>query len=753
MHELSGVAKEQRTSLGDPGTPQPLAANQQVSLDKFIFNAQSLEQGSSVDQQVALEQALKILGPHDYVSFQLPAAELYTLHLTKSPTSDGRVNLHLVSDKFEPNGARYTSIEGRKFAKQFDNCESVAGDLGAMVDAALTECVNQLDLRRERLHTVVFNPQGYHEPDTRECAGPQDTGGQNTYVNKQGQAMAKKGIHTTVLNLAGPEHPIHGDTREPSMHYRRNFVDLMFVDIGSKEFVAKETMYPVYEKGADGRFERVKDGIFERFGQESARLLAGNKVDIVEMPYADGAGAGKAFYDVLAKDSRAELPQILLFGAHSMGEAKAFNSWGFDKKSGKIKLIDQDPNEPGISEAQSKRRGLVNELRQLRREGCGYEHESITDRHLDAWREALLDNDLGADSPCPSLNLANRILFEEEVLRVPEITFMSVSAEMTRAGQRQAGKTKEEILFCPGGIDPDVFKPRGDLSRTDPSYDKTWADLAFIHARNTGRLPEGLTADSSTADKLSALDSIVKDLQDRTIVEEYSRAVETKGKHLLLEAFGKVVEEFRAAQLSFKDGRSIPHPLLIMNIPEVPEIKETDSEAKKEGAKYASLLRSIIDKYDMADFVVHQPSFSHHQIAQMHQLARVYVTAALSEPWGLTPNEAAAANKKMVIISSDKVKAMLYGENHKQMALLFDPKDSEPIRKRLSAVLKVDWERPSHIVNNLTERSEKAHQRAIGFSWREMKTELLKKLGVIFTQDPNSGEWKASFAKKDETVH
>lgn len=193
---------------------------------------------------------------------------------------------------------------------------------------------------------------------------------------------------------------------------------------------------------------------------------------------------------------------------------------------------------------------------------------------------------------------------------------ISTSETMTKSMKDDFGRDID--YFLPPGVDTNQFHPRPrGVVRLDERYDDTWSVLSQL----SGQPKEVLDA--------------------ATLVMEVSRTAETKGKIDVLRAF--------AASLSEDDMRH-NGKFLIINIADPNRKGIQDAERR-----LAQKLHKEVEDLGIGAWVISPNDFPPTTVAQLHQIADIFITGAVSEPWGMSLQQAAASGQ--VVISTTRVPA------------------------------------------------------------------------------------------------
>lgn len=191
---------------------------------------------------------------------------------------------------------------------------------------------------------------------------------------------------------------------------------------------------------------------------------------------------------------------------------------------------------------------------------------------------------------------------------------ISTSDTMTHSMNEDFGRTID--YFLPPGVDTNQFhrRPKG-VARSDARYDDTWKELCEL----ANQPKEVLNAAS--------------------LIMEISRTAETKGKIDVLRAF--------AHSLTDEDLRQ-DKKFLIINIanPNRPGMQPSER-------RLAESLQNEIKTLGIARWVITKNDFAPTTVAKLHQMADIFITGAVSEPWGMSLQQAAASQQ--AIISTTRV--------------------------------------------------------------------------------------------------
>lgn len=210
----------------------------------------------------------------------------------------------------------------------------------------------------------------------------------------------------------------------------------------------------------------------------------------------------------------------------------------------------------------------------------------------------------------PSLRIMDRVRTELGVYESVDVLW-STSADMTESLQNGYGATVHDTVLI--GVDTDRFHPReAGVERTDARYAQVWEDLSKASGRP------------------------IAELQAAQMVLEYSRTSPAKDKGTTVRAF--------AESLKGADRDRI----LVMNVadPSLPGLGPLDREE-------AANVRNLIEDLGLQGRVIIAHSFPNERCALLGQLADVYISSAVLEPWGMAVQEAAASG--VPIIACDKV--------------------------------------------------------------------------------------------------
>jgi glycosyltransferase involved in cell wall biosynthesis len=193
---------------------------------------------------------------------------------------------------------------------------------------------------------------------------------------------------------------------------------------------------------------------------------------------------------------------------------------------------------------------------------------------------------------------------------------ISTSDTMTRSME---GDFQREIdYFLPPGVDTNQFHPRAKgVSRADARYEDAWKILV----ETSGHSKEVLN--------------------DAILVMEISRTAETKGKIDVIRAFAASLTE----EDMLSDGK-----FLIINIAD-PERRGI----QKAERRLAESLHKEIEDLGINRWVITRNDFAPTMVAKLHQMADIFITGAVSEPWGMSLQQAAAS--RQAVISTTRVPA------------------------------------------------------------------------------------------------
>lgn len=192
---------------------------------------------------------------------------------------------------------------------------------------------------------------------------------------------------------------------------------------------------------------------------------------------------------------------------------------------------------------------------------------------------------------------------------------LSTSKDMSASLRDQYGARVDGMILI--GVDTDRFHPREPgVARTDARYSHLWE----MFSKETGRN--------------------ISDLQKAQIVLEYSRTAPAKDKATTIRAFA---ESLRDAD---RDR------VLVLNVADPAEMKE-DNQAQAAERRYAQELRDLVKELGIEGNVVMQHSFPNELCAELCQVADVYISSAILEPWGMAVSEAAAS--RLPIVASNAV--------------------------------------------------------------------------------------------------
>ena len=180
--------------------------------------------------------------------------------------------------------------------------------------------------------------------------------------------------------------------------------------------------------------------------------------------------------------------------------------------------------------------------------------------------------------------------------------------------------------FLPPGVDTNQFHPRPKgVLRSHDRYKETWRVLSEI----SGQPKEVLDA--------------------ATLLMEVSRTAETKGKIDVLRSFAASLTE----EEMLNNGK-----FLIINIAD-PNRQGIQAAERR----LAQKLHDEIKTLGIGPWVITKNDFPPTMVAQLHQITDIFITGAVSEPWGMSLQQAAAS--RQAIISTTRVPAgtsVLLGE-------------------------------------------------------------------------------------------
>ncbi len=191
---------------------------------------------------------------------------------------------------------------------------------------------------------------------------------------------------------------------------------------------------------------------------------------------------------------------------------------------------------------------------------------------------------------------------------------LSTSADMTASMEDQYGATVHGTVLI--GVQTDRFHPReAGVERNDPRYDRIWQDLSEASGRP------------------------VEELQAAQLVLEYSRTAPAKDKATTIRAFA---ESCKSADRE---------RILVINVADPKELKSDDEKADAAMAPerhHAEMLRNLVKELGVERNVVMRHAFKNSDCAQLCQLADLYISSAILEPWGMAVQEAAASGLPIV---------------------------------------------------------------------------------------------------------
>ena len=274
--------------------------------------------------------------------------------------------------------------------------------------------------------------------------------------------------------------------------------------------------------------------------------------------------------------------------------------------------------------------------KELEKEGIKATHVWTT-HSLGQFKKEMLKD--APRSTLKRLNFAKRLAFEEEIISECD-GIIATSNKMRDYLSKYKAKVKNHLWFPPGV----------NIRHTKPMTISQCKDALKV-----------------LQDKLKLKKKEVINLINKRIVFlELSRTAKAKQKDMVLKAFSKMDEKEKV--------------ILIMNVD-----KSTDIYQK---------LREIYDNFKKKDQVILIDKFlSDKEVAQLFSLANVFITPSLSDPWGMSCQEAAAS--KSAIISYKNVafamqvlknNALIVNKNYPRLyAEKMDILVREPnLRKRLA---------------------------------------------------------------------
>lgn len=247
---------------------------------------------------------------------------------------------------------------------------------------------------------------------------------------------------------------------------------------------------------------------------------------------------------------------------------------------------------------------------------------------------------------------------------------VSTSDTMTKCMEDDFGRKVD--YFLPPGVDTNQFHPRKKgVLRSDPRYDQTWEELCKL----SGRTKEQLDA--------------------ATLIMEVSRTAETKGKIDVLRAFAFSLSE---------DDMTHDRKFLIINIADPSRTGIQPSERA-----LAHDLHREIKELGIGSWVITKNDFAPTTVAKLHRMADIFITGAVSEPWGMSLQQAAAS--RQAIISTTRVPSatsVLMGKDPHDYSVTGSPESRMLIGEGAVFVEPRDHRAASHAINFLIKEPREA---------------------------------------------
>jgi glycosyltransferase involved in cell wall biosynthesis len=134
--------------------------------------------------------------------------------------------------------------------------------------------------------------------------GLPDTGGQDVFVNRFTEELARQGFRITIVNRGGYPHPVTGQPRR-GLRYKDERQRILYLEDGLQEFVRKEDM--------DGRIPQLVEFLRAYLDAE------GTRVDLILSHYWDGLKVGVLYNRMLSE------PVRHIWTPHSLGAIKKRN--------------------------------------------------------------------------------------------------------------------------------------------------------------------------------------------------------------------------------------------------------------------------------------------------------------------------------------------------------------------------------------------------------------------------------------------
>lgn len=270
----------------------------------------------------------------------------------------------------------------------------------------------------------------------------------------------------------------------------------------------------------------------------------------------------------------------------------------------------------------------------------------------------------------PSLRMPHREHAERLVYESTDV-LLSTSRDMTASLEHQYGATVHGMVLI--GVQTDRFHPREPgVERNDPRYDPVWQELSMLSGRS------------------------IAELQAAQMVLEYSRTAPAKDKATTIRAFAESLrgaDHDRILVINIAD----PEELKVDGIPDSGQVLERE---------HAIELRSLVAELGLEGKVIMKHSFKNDFCAQLCQLADVYISSAILEPWGMAVQEAAASGLPIVACRNVAIASeLLAGKNTSieidgeecivekgSGALLFGPGDYQSAAYALNRLLNAGGE-------------------------------------------------------------
>jgi glycosyltransferase involved in cell wall biosynthesis len=273
---------------------------------------------------------------------------------------------------------------------------------------------------------------------------------------------------------------------------------------------------------------------------------------------------------------------------------------------------------------------------------------------------------------------------------------ISTSDTMTESMENDFGRQID--YFLPPGIDTNQFHPRPkNVQRTDPRYDDVWSILAKLSNQSK------------------------ETLSSACLLMEVSRTAETKGKIDVLRAFSAALTD----EDKQRDGK-----FLIINIadPNRPGIQEAERVL-------ASRLHKEIERLGIHRWVITQNDFSPPVVAKLHQMTDIFITGAVSEPWGMSLQQAAAS--RQVVISTTRVPSgfsVLLGDEPVQVRV---EGSEHPMLIGEGAIFvePTDWNAAAQAIKHVAENPELAKAMAKRAFHRVIPQYTWNNMTATFVQD------------------